>query len=113
VNLVCPTNVPTPLILNESNLSRWVPDNPEATFEDMKFPLTSVNQLPIPWIEPRVVSDAMLYLASETGRYITGITLPVDAGMSTQPPGITHFVGQRLAELAQAAGTTIGTRPQE
>src|SRR5689334_12565296 len=49
VNLVCPTNVPTTLILNESNLERFVPDNPQATFKDMEFPLTTVNQLPIPW----------------------------------------------------------------
>jgi (+)-trans-carveol dehydrogenase len=103
VNLVCPTNVPTQLMLNESNLKRFVPDKPDATYKDMEFPLTSVNQLPVPWVEPRVISDAMLYLAADTGKYITGISLPVDAGMSTQPPGITHLLGQRLAELTQAA----------
>jgi (+)-trans-carveol dehydrogenase len=108
VNLVCPTNVPTTLMLNEFNLKRFVPDKPDATFKDMEFPLTAVNQLPVPWIEPRVVSDAMLYLAADTGRYITGISLPVDAGMSTQPPGITHLLGQRLAELAQAANAVTG-----
>ncbi|MBY8858653.1 mycofactocin-coupled SDR family oxidoreductase [Nocardia sp. CA2R105] len=107
-NLVCPTNVPTPLMMNESNLERFVPDNPNATFKDMEFPLASVNQLPLAWVEPRVISDAMLFLAADTGKYITGISLPVDAGMTSQPPGITHFLGKRLAELAQAAGTTVG-----
>jgi (+)-trans-carveol dehydrogenase len=107
VNLVCPTNVPTPLILNESNLARFVPGKPDATYKDMEYTLTTLNQLRIPWVEPRVISDAMLFLAADTGKYITGITLPVDAGMTSQPPGITHFLGQRLAELAQAAGTSV------
>ena len=110
VNLVCPTNVPTPLMLNEANLARFLPDHPNPTFEDLKFPFSTVNQLPIPWIEPRAVSDVMLFLAADTGKYITGSTIPVDAGMSTQPPGITHFVGKRLAELAQAAGTSVTRR---
>jgi SDR family mycofactocin-dependent oxidoreductase len=103
VNLVCPTAVPTPLLLNETNLRKFVPDDPSATYEDMEFPLKTVNQLDTPWVEPRVVSDAMLYLAADTGKYITGISLPVDAGMSSQPPGITHLIGQRIWELNQAA----------
>jgi (+)-trans-carveol dehydrogenase len=41
----------------------------------------------------------MLFLTSEDAKYITGIALPVDAGMTSQPPGITPYVGQRLAEL--------------
>jgi SDR family mycofactocin-dependent oxidoreductase len=104
VNLVCPTAVPTQLLLNETNLKKFVPDDPSATYEDMDFPLKTVNQLDTPWVEPGVVSDAMLYLAAETGKYITGISLPVDAGMSSQPPGITHLIGERLWQLSRAAG---------
>jgi (+)-trans-carveol dehydrogenase len=43
----------------------------------------------------------MLYLASDEAKYVTGVALPVDAGMTAQPPGITPYVGQRLAELSQ------------
>lgn len=103
VNLVCPTNVPTTMILNDVQLSKFLPNQPDATYEDMKFPLASVNLLPVPWVEARAISDAMLYLAADSGKYITGIALPVDAGMTVQPPGITPPVGKRLAELAQAA----------
>ena len=35
---------------------------------------------PIRWIEPIDVSNAVLFLASDEARYITGVTLPVDAG---------------------------------
>jgi NAD(P)-dependent dehydrogenase (short-subunit alcohol dehydrogenase family) len=42
------------------------------------------NLLPVPWIEPRDVADAVLYLAGESGRYITGTTLVLDAGLLTR-----------------------------
>jgi NAD(P)-dependent dehydrogenase (short-subunit alcohol dehydrogenase family) len=39
-----------------------------------------MNALPIPWVDSRDVSNALLFLASEEARYITGVALPVDAG---------------------------------
>jgi len=39
------------------------------------------NLLPVPLIEPIDVSNAILYLCSEDGRYVTGVTFPVDAGL--------------------------------
>jgi (+)-trans-carveol dehydrogenase len=40
----------------------------------------TVNALPVPWVEPVDISNAVLFLASDEARYITGVTLPVDAG---------------------------------
>jgi (+)-trans-carveol dehydrogenase len=34
----------------------------------------------IPWVEPGDISDALLWLCSDEARYVTGVTLPVDAG---------------------------------
>ena len=111
VNLVCPTNVATPLIINDTNVKRFNPGLEDPTYADLEYSLSSVNQLPgVAWIEPEVVSDMMLFLAAETGKYITGAVIPVDAGMTAQPPGITHFTGRRIAELAQQAGTTVNPR---
>ncbi|MDT3444945.1 MULTISPECIES: mycofactocin-coupled SDR family oxidoreductase [unclassified Pseudofrankia] len=101
VNAVCPTAVATPLFLNEAHVRAFCGDDPSKTVEDMVFPAQSLNLLPVPWIEPEAVSSAMLYLASDDAKYVTGVALPVDAGMTSQPPGITPFVGQRLAELSQ------------
>ena len=42
------------------------------------------NLLPVPWIEARDVAQAVLYLAGESGRYITGTTLVIDAGLLTR-----------------------------
>lgn len=107
VDLVCSTNVPTPLMRNDANLSRVVPGKENPTYEDTDFPLTPVNLLPLARVERRVISDTTLFLAADTGRCITTATIPVDAGMASQSPGITTFFGRRLAELAQAAGTSV------
>jgi NAD(P)-dependent dehydrogenase (short-subunit alcohol dehydrogenase family) len=46
----------------------------------------TMNGLPIPWVEPIDISNAVLFLASEESRYITGLTLYVDAGFLTKVP---------------------------
>ena len=42
------------------------------------------NLLPVPWIEPSDVAEAVLYLASDGARYMTGTTLVLDAGLLTR-----------------------------
>ncbi|MCR5978013.1 mycofactocin-coupled SDR family oxidoreductase [Gordonia jinghuaiqii] len=101
VNAVLPTNVNTTLFINEYNASRFCPDKEDPTVEDMKIPAESLNLLPVPWMEPEYVSHAVLFLASDEAKYVTGIAMPVDAGMTIQPPGITPFLGRRMAELKQ------------
>jgi NAD(P)-dependent dehydrogenase (short-subunit alcohol dehydrogenase family) len=34
----------------------------------------------VPWVDPVDVSNAVLFLASDEARYITGVALPIDAG---------------------------------
>ena len=50
---------------------------PRADFEPAS---QAMNALPIPWVDPVDISNAVLFLASDEARYITGVTLPVDAG---------------------------------
>jgi SDR family mycofactocin-dependent oxidoreductase len=42
------------------------------------------NLLPVPWIEPEDVAEAVLYLASERARFVTGSQFVLDAGLLTQ-----------------------------
>ncbi|MGH7509523.1 MAG: mycofactocin-coupled SDR family oxidoreductase [Gemmatimonadales bacterium] len=42
------------------------------------------NLLPVPWIEPEDVANAVLFLASERARYVTGAPLVIDAGLLTR-----------------------------
>ena len=51
---------------------------------DAEVAYRSLNALPIPFVEAVDVSNALLFLASDEARYITGITLPVDAGYAVK-----------------------------
>jgi NAD(P)-dependent dehydrogenase (short-subunit alcohol dehydrogenase family) len=42
------------------------------------------NLLPVPWIEPEDVANAVLFLASDRARYVTGSTFVIDAGLLTR-----------------------------
>ena len=43
---------------------------------------TTLNALPIPWVESEDVTKALLFLASDDARYVTGVALPIDAGFA-------------------------------
>lgn len=47
--------------------------------------------LPIPWVEAEDLSNAVRFLASDESRYITGITLPVDTGLSLRDSRRLHY----------------------
>ncbi|GLZ45394.1 putative short chain dehydrogenase/reductase [Actinomycetospora sp. NBRC 106375] len=80
VNTVHPTNVDTHMIQNPGTWGMFAPGDPEPTQEKAIPGFTSLNALAIPWIESVDVANAVLFLLSDEARYITGATLPVDAG---------------------------------
>jgi (+)-trans-carveol dehydrogenase len=80
VNSVNPTNVATPMILDEAVYKTFRPDLERPTVEDAKPAFGSYLLLDQPWVEADEVSSAVLWLASEEARSITGVELPVDAG---------------------------------
>jgi (+)-trans-carveol dehydrogenase len=80
VNSVHPTQVDTPMIQNEATYRIFRPDLERPSREDFESASQEVNVLPIPWVEAVDVSNAVLFLASDEARYITGVALPVDAG---------------------------------
>ncbi|OHV34777.1 3-ketoacyl-ACP reductase [Pseudofrankia sp. EUN1h] len=81
VTTVNPTQVDTPMIMNEPMYRLFCPDVDNPTRADFAPVSQAMNALPIPWVEPEDVSNAVLFLASDEARYITGIALPVDAGV--------------------------------
>lgn len=80
VNSIHPTSVDTDMIHNDSMYSLLMPGVAEPTREMCGEILEGINALPVPWVEPRDISNAVLFLASDEARYITGVTLPVDCG---------------------------------
>ena len=80
VNSVHPTQVNTPMGMNESTFRMFRPDLENPTRDDFAPISQMINVLPVPWVEPEDISNAVLFLSSEEGRYITGVPLPIDAG---------------------------------
>lgn len=82
VNNLAPTNVATDMLLNQGTYNLFCPDQaPNATREQFEEVARSMHIIPIPYLEPADVSNALVFLASDEARYITGVTLPVDAGI--------------------------------
>jgi (+)-trans-carveol dehydrogenase len=82
VNALLPGSVDDDMIHNEATYELFKPGHQGVlTREDVAPAFQSMSALPIPWLEPVDISNAVLFLASDEARYITGVTLPVDAGV--------------------------------
>ncbi|BBY92917.1 putative short-chain type dehydrogenase/reductase [Mycobacterium gallinarum] len=80
VNAVCPTNVNTPLFMNEGTMRLFRPDLENPGPDDLAVAAQFMHVLPVGWVESIDVSNAVLFLASDESRYITGLPVTVDAG---------------------------------
>ncbi|MGV0834246.1 mycofactocin-coupled SDR family oxidoreductase [Mycolicibacterium thermoresistibile] len=76
VNSVHSTAVATPMVQNPQ-VEHHVATHPE-------FGAAMESLLPVPTVECFDITEAMVYLCSESGRYITGVALPVDAGLTVK-----------------------------
>ncbi|WP_063129199.1 mycofactocin-coupled SDR family oxidoreductase [Nocardia fusca] len=78
VNTIHPTGVNTPMVAN-AEYGAFVNANPEVANDD-----AYKNPMPVELIEAVDISNALVFLASDEARYITGVTLPVDAGYNNR-----------------------------
>jgi SDR family mycofactocin-dependent oxidoreductase len=76
VNSIHPTGVNTPM---NDGLAELEGLTPREVAER-----SAGNLLPVPWIEPEDVANAVLYLASDRARYVTGAAFVIDAGLLTR-----------------------------
>ena len=81
VNSVHPTQVDTPMLMNESVFAAFRPDLEHPTKDEFAVASQTLHALPLPWVESIDISKALLFLASDDSRYITGVSLPIDAGL--------------------------------
>ncbi|HEY0778637.1 MAG TPA: mycofactocin-coupled SDR family oxidoreductase [Gemmatirosa sp.] len=79
-NIINPTIVNTPMMDNENAYKLFCPDIEHPTREDALPRYQTLNQIPVPWVEPEVISRSVLFLASDDAEYITGAALDVAAG---------------------------------
>lgn len=80
VNTVHPSVTDTPLIQNKTLYTLFRPDLEAPTKEQAIDGFKTLNLLDVPWIESIDVSNAVVYLASDEARYVTGLELKIDAG---------------------------------
>jgi (+)-trans-carveol dehydrogenase len=80
VNSVLPTNVNTPMFMNEGTFKLFRPDVEHPGPDDMAVVAKMMHVLPIGWVEAEDISNAIVFLTSDDARYITGVALPVDGG---------------------------------
>jgi SDR family mycofactocin-dependent oxidoreductase len=79
-NVIHPTNTNTDMLQSEPMYRSFRPDLENPTRADAE-PVFSVQQaMKIPFVEPEDISNAVLWLASDEARYVTGMQLRVDAG---------------------------------
>jgi NAD(P)-dependent dehydrogenase (short-subunit alcohol dehydrogenase family) len=72
--------VDTPMVMNDVMAKLFRPDLESPTISDMKAAADGKYALPVPWIDPVDVSNALLFLASDDARHVTGVPLSVDLG---------------------------------
>jgi SDR family mycofactocin-dependent oxidoreductase len=82
VNAVHPTTTDTDMVHNEFMYAAYRPDLPAGAIgrDDVASTFLTINNLQVPWIDSIDVSNAVVWLASDRARYITGVSLPVDTG---------------------------------
>jgi SDR family mycofactocin-dependent oxidoreductase len=80
VNCICPTNLDSDMIHNPAFYALFAPGIENPTREQVIPGFTSLNAIPVPWIEAIDISNAMMFLASPEARYVTGEALHVSAG---------------------------------
>jgi (+)-trans-carveol dehydrogenase len=80
VNSIHPTQVNTPMLMNDAIYPLFCPDKEHPGPDDLAVVSQAMHTLPIPWVEAVDISNAIVFLASDEGRYITGVPLAIDAG---------------------------------
>ncbi|MFL0711550.1 MAG: SDR family oxidoreductase [Microcella pacifica] len=84
VNSVHPGSVNTVMVTNDTIARLFRPDLENPTAADFAEAAKQMNPMGIDMLESYDISNALVFLASDEARYITGVTLPVDAGTMVQ-----------------------------
>jgi NAD(P)-dependent dehydrogenase (short-subunit alcohol dehydrogenase family) len=91
VNTIHPTSVNTRMIINNATYELLVPGTGPAADDgaadapaDVVEAFKGINAMPVAWAEPEDISEAVVYLVADSGRYVSGTQLSVDAGAAAK-----------------------------
>jgi NAD(P)-dependent dehydrogenase (short-subunit alcohol dehydrogenase family) len=76
----------TGMLNHQSLFNRFRPDLEAPALEDVESIFARMSMLPVPFIEPVDISNAIVWLASDMARYVTGASIPIDAGNTQMGP---------------------------
>ena len=79
-NVVHPTNCNTDMLQNDMMYRIYRPDLEEPTREDAEHAFNALQRMPVPYVTATDISNAVLFLASDESRYVSGLQMKVDAG---------------------------------
>ena len=80
-NVVCPTTVATPMVLNDSSFRTFCPDIEHPTLDDVRPRLEALSPMGTAWLEPEDVTRAVMYLVTDRG-CTSGAVLEVNLATS-------------------------------
>jgi SDR family mycofactocin-dependent oxidoreductase len=85
-NVVHPTNCNTAMLQSDPMYRIYRPDLEHPKREDAEPAFYAMQTMPVPYVEPQDISNAVLFLASDESRYVTGLQMKVDAGATLRLP---------------------------
>lgn len=80
VNSVHPTHVNSPMVMNDETFRMFRPDLENPGPDDIAPICQMFHSMPRPWVEIEDITNAVMFLASDESRYITGLSMPIDLG---------------------------------
>lgn len=80
VNIVAPGPVETPMADNQAVYSAFVPNNNNPTREDFLDVLAQSNPIPVPWLQPENIAEAIYFFTTDAVKQVTGTSLEISPG---------------------------------
>jgi SDR family mycofactocin-dependent oxidoreductase len=85
VNVIAPGTVNTPMVTaNDVQFKVFRPDLADPKLDDCIDIFKMIMPMGHPWVDPADISNAVVFLASDEARYVTGIVMPVDQGSNNR-----------------------------
>jgi SDR family mycofactocin-dependent oxidoreductase len=79
-NCVSPGSTNTPMFRSEAMRRLFVPEETDPSEEEFLERSSSFTPLGNAYVEPDDITEAVLWLASDSARYVTGVNISVDGG---------------------------------